>query len=165
MARRRARAGRGLLLVGAAKRLTTGKATGIDLWQEEDLAGNTAQATRANVEAEGVADRVEIQTGDARKLPFADASFDVIVSNAALHNIYDAKERQTAVREIARVTKPGGWAIIGDIKNLGEYALILQNQGFSQVTQTGSKWMRLLLFLFTFGSLRPGTLKAHKLVK
>jgi len=32
--------GRGLMLVGAAKRLTTGKAIGIDKWQEEDLANN-----------------------------------------------------------------------------------------------------------------------------
>ena len=28
--------GRGLMLIGAAKRLTTGKATGIDIWQGED---------------------------------------------------------------------------------------------------------------------------------
>ena len=35
--------GRGLLLIGAAKRLTTGgggSAAGIDLWQQEDLSGN-----------------------------------------------------------------------------------------------------------------------------
>ena len=29
------------LLIGAAQRLTSGKATGIDLWQEQDLGGNT----------------------------------------------------------------------------------------------------------------------------
>jgi cyclopropane fatty-acyl-phospholipid synthase-like methyltransferase len=32
--------GHGLMLVGAARRLTTGKATGIDIWQAEDLTGN-----------------------------------------------------------------------------------------------------------------------------
>ena len=37
--------GRGLLLVGAAKRLTTGYATGIDIWNKEDLSGNSAQRT------------------------------------------------------------------------------------------------------------------------
>jgi ribosomal protein L11 methylase PrmA len=31
---------RGLLLVGAAKRLTTGKAPGVDIWQAEDQIGN-----------------------------------------------------------------------------------------------------------------------------
>src|SRR5207247_238182 len=36
--------GRGLLLVGAAKRLTTGSAVGIDLWQQQDLSGNRPEA-------------------------------------------------------------------------------------------------------------------------
>src|SRR5216683_6809807 len=37
--------GRGLLLVGAAQRLTTGKAVGVDLWQGADLSGNRREAT------------------------------------------------------------------------------------------------------------------------
>jgi ribosomal protein L11 methylase PrmA len=46
--------GRGLLLVGAAKRLRAGHATGIDLWQAEDLAGNRPEATLENARLEGV---------------------------------------------------------------------------------------------------------------
>src|SRR5712671_2055625 len=46
--------GRGLMLVGAARRLTTGTASGIDLWQAEDLSGNRPEATMQNAEAEGV---------------------------------------------------------------------------------------------------------------
>ena len=47
--------GRGLLLIGAAKRVRgAAKATGIDLWREEDLSGNSADATVANAKAEGV---------------------------------------------------------------------------------------------------------------
>src|SRR5262245_44642927 len=42
--------GRGLLLIGAARRLTTGKAVGIDLWQAVDLSGNRPQATLANAQ-------------------------------------------------------------------------------------------------------------------
>lgn len=37
--------GRGLLLIGAAKRLTTGTAVGVDIWQTEDLSGNRPEAT------------------------------------------------------------------------------------------------------------------------
>src|SRR6266571_3705926 len=37
--------GRGLLLIGAAKRLKSGKATGVDTWQSEDLSGNNPEAT------------------------------------------------------------------------------------------------------------------------
>src|SRR5204862_6642881 len=87
---------------------TTGRAIGIDIWQPEDLSGNKPAATLNNAVSEGVADRGEVQTADARKLPFDDASFDVVLSSAALHNIYNADERQTAVREIARVLKVGG---------------------------------------------------------
>ena len=32
--------GKGLLMIGAAKRLTTGKSIGIDIWNAEDLTGN-----------------------------------------------------------------------------------------------------------------------------
>ena len=85
--------GRGLFLIGAAKRLTSGCAVGIDKWQAEDLSGNTPSAPLDNAAIEGVADRVEVHTGDARKLPFEDGSFDVVVSSSALHNIYDAGER------------------------------------------------------------------------
>jgi arsenite methyltransferase len=154
--------GRGLLLIGAAKRLTTGKATGIDLWQAEDLRGNHPAATLANAKAEGVADRVSIETGDARKLPFADASFDVVVSNAALHNIYKSDERRVALREIARVTKPGGRAILADIRNIPEYGSVLRECGFSDVSFHGSKSMALLLMILTFGSLKPGTVVGRK---
>ena len=109
--------GLGLFLIGAAKRLKTGRAVGIDVWQAEDLSGNTPAGTLNNAMIEGVAEKVEVHTGDARKLPFDDASFDVVLSSMALHNIYDAGERQTAVREIARVLKSGGRVLILDVRH------------------------------------------------
>src|SRR5262245_43039664 len=45
--------GHGLLLIGAAKRLASGKAVGIDIWQSEDQAGNSAEATMHNARLEG----------------------------------------------------------------------------------------------------------------
>jgi len=60
--------GRGLLSIGAAKRLKTGKVTGIDVWNPQDLSGNSAEAAKENAKAEGVADRVRFDTVDARKL-------------------------------------------------------------------------------------------------
>src|SRR5207248_6090674 len=114
--------GRGLFLVGAARRLTTGRAVGVDLWQAADLSGNRPEATLENARREGVADRVEVKDGDARHLAFADASFDVVVSSLALHNIVKAEERQQAVREIVRVLKPGGQVALVDIQHTGDYA-------------------------------------------
>src|SRR5262245_31194436 len=52
--------GRGLLLVGAARRLPNGRAVGMDLWSQVDLSDNSASATLANATAEGVPERVEV---------------------------------------------------------------------------------------------------------
>jgi ubiquinone/menaquinone biosynthesis C-methylase UbiE len=128
--------GHGLLLIGAAKRLRTGKAVGIDLWKREDQAGNSREATWQNVQLEGVADRVELKDGDARKLPFPDGAFDVIVSSWALHNIYSRSDRDQAVREIVRALKPGGRLIIIDIRHTIEYAEILRSNGMTEVKRS-----------------------------
>ena len=125
--------GRGLFLIGAAKRLKTGKATGVDVWRSEDLSGNTAEATMKNAQAEGVAQRIKIESADARQLPFAANSFDVVVSSLAIHNISSAEERAKALREIARVIKPGGYLAILDIFHTGEYAKAFGQLGFSEV--------------------------------
>lgn len=129
--------GHGLMLIGAAKHLTTGKAVGVDIWQKEDQAGNSAEATLENIRAEGVADRVELKDGDARRLPFDDETFDTIVSSWVLHNIYERQEREQAVREIVRVLKPGGRALIVDIKHTRQYARTLRENGLSDVKRHG----------------------------
>jgi SAM-dependent methyltransferase len=153
--------GRGLMLIGAARRLTTGKAAGLDLWQTEDLTGNTPEATLQNARHEGVADRVDVKTGDMRKMPFPDASFDVIVSNVAIHNVYEREGRDQTMREIARVLRPGGRIVIHDIRHVGEYAAALAGHGLIDVNRVGSRAARILLGIITFGSLRPDILTAR----
>jgi len=153
--------GRGLMLLGVAARVPAGRVTGIDLWQGEDLTGNCPAATRANAQAAGVADRVEVQTGDARQLPFADASFDVVVSTAALHNIYEAAGRAQAVREIARVLKPGGRVVLADMRHTRQYADVLGRSGLDDIRHEKG-FLAVPALLLTFGSVRPGTVTAHK---
>ena len=133
--------GRGLLLIGAAKRLKTGKATGVDVWQTDDLSGNNAASTLANAKAEGVAERIKIENADARKLPFGANSFDVVVSSLAIHNIDSSQERAKAVREIARVLKPGGRLAIYDIFHASEYAKVLQQLGLADVQLSGLSFL------------------------
>ncbi len=154
--------GRGLMLIGAARRLTTGKATGIDIWQAEDLTGNRPEATLENARREGVADRVEIQTADMRQISLPDGSVDVVVSCAAIHNLYDAKDRAQAIREIARVLKPGGRALINDIRHSSEYIATFAANGCEDIQRIGSPLVRWFLTLFTFGSLRPAALIVRK---
>ncbi|HEX8747308.1 MAG TPA: class I SAM-dependent methyltransferase [Pyrinomonadaceae bacterium] len=49
------------------------------------------------------------ETADAEKLQFADASFDLVYSHGVLHHTPDTER---AVREIHRVLKPGGRAVV-----------------------------------------------------
>lgn len=121
--------GRGLLMIGAAKHLTTGRAIGIDIWQASDLSGNTPQNTLQNAELEGVAERIEILSENATAMSFEDESFDLVLSNLCLHNIPNAKGRATACREIARVLRPGGTAILSDFLHNGAYRAVFQAAG------------------------------------
>jgi arsenite methyltransferase len=109
--------GRGLLLAGAAKLVPDGHATGIDLWSNVDMGQNSPEATLRNLEIEGVAARCTILSVPAQQMTFPDASFDLIVSNLCLHNIYDRPTREQAVEQIARVLKPGGVALLSDYKH------------------------------------------------
>jgi SAM-dependent methyltransferase len=126
--------GRGLMAIGAAKRLKSGKVTGIDVWDASVLSGNSADAAKANAKLEGVADKVRFDTGDIRKLVYPEKSYDVAVSALAIHNIGDRDGRDKAVREMWRVLKPGGRLLILDLFHVGEYAAVLREQGARDVT-------------------------------
>ncbi|MDQ3913309.1 MAG: class I SAM-dependent methyltransferase [Actinomycetota bacterium] len=128
--------GRGLLLIGAAKRLNKGTAIGVDLWQKGGQSGNSPEVALENARAEGVEGRVEIRDGDLRDLPFEDGSFDVVLSNLVLHNIHDREEREAALQGLARVLKPGGRLTIVDIWDTGDYARILRESGMEGVRRS-----------------------------
>ena len=132
--------GRGAVLLLAAQHLTTGRAVGIDLWRRADQSGNSAEATRRNAVAEGVADRVELHTGDMTALPFADNSFDVVVSSLAIHNIRGNAGREKAVDEAVRVLRPGGRLLIADVRGTRRHEAHLVQMGMSDVTRRGLGW-------------------------
>jgi ubiquinone/menaquinone biosynthesis C-methylase UbiE len=132
--------GRGLLLIGAAKQLSTGKVHGLDLWIQADQASNSKEATLINAEIEGVQDKIEIHNGDMRCMPFADASMDVVVSSWAIHNIHDQSERETALAEIIRVLKPRGRLAILDIEHAPAYKDYFIKQKLLDVILLGPKY-------------------------
>lgn len=134
--------GRGLLLAGAGKRLKalngTGHATGIDVWSNVDMGGNSSAATLHNLTLEGITDRCTLLSLPAQEMTFPDATFDLIVSNLCIHNIYDKPTRLQALHQIARVLKPGGTALISDYKLTGEYAAEFANLGLVVEKKRGS---------------------------
>jgi ubiquinone/menaquinone biosynthesis C-methylase UbiE len=121
--------GQGLLMIGAAKHLSTGKSVGIDIWSSKDLSDNSIHRTLANAELEGVKDKIEVRNEDARSLSFEDNSFDVILSLLCIHNIEPKVEQEKACLEIARVLKPNGTAIIGDYIPTTGYAKVFAKAG------------------------------------
>jgi ubiquinone/menaquinone biosynthesis C-methylase UbiE len=95
-------------------------------------------------------------------MPFPDETFDVIVSRAAIHNIYSVEDRAAAIREIARVLRPGGQVVIEDIRHLHEYARVFAQSGCRDLRRAGSLLSFVFFTLVSFGSLRPATLLVRK---
>jgi demethylmenaquinone methyltransferase/2-methoxy-6-polyprenyl-1,4-benzoquinol methylase len=78
-------------------------AVGVDL-SERMLVHCREKLTRYNLAA-----RATLQIGDALALPFADRSFDAVTMAFGIRNTAD---RCAALREMVRVLKPGGQAVI-----------------------------------------------------
>jgi len=154
--------GRGLMLIGAAKRLMTGKAVGVDVWHAEDQSDNKPDETIKNARLEGVADRVEVQTMDMRSLGFGDASFDVVVSHWAVHNLSEQADRKVALREMVRVLNPGGVIMLADIMHHDEYAAELRACGLQDVRTQDEGLMAKLVSVFWFGGIRLATVMGRK---
>ncbi|HYV97548.1 MAG TPA: class I SAM-dependent methyltransferase [Gemmatimonadaceae bacterium] len=133
--------GRGAVSTAAAARLTTsGKVIGIDIWNAMDQSGNARDVTLRNAALEGVSDRVRIETGDMRSLPFADATFDLVVSSLAIHNIPTKDERKKAIVEAYRVLLPGGRLVIADIRSTNLYASVLRGLDARNVERRRLGW-------------------------
>jgi ubiquinone/menaquinone biosynthesis C-methylase UbiE len=87
-----------------------------------------------------VSDRIQIETGDMRALPFPDSSFELVVSSLAIHNIPSKDGRKQAVAEAFRVLKPAGRLMIADIRATGLYEEVLRALGAKVLERRRLGW-------------------------
>lgn len=99
---------------------------------------------------EGVLDRVEVSADDARSLQFEAGSFDVVVSNFVVHEMDTKAERETMLREIVRVLRPGGRVALVDFVFTGECVKLLRAHGLADADRDPIGSLPLL----TLGLLR-----------
>ncbi|MBI4296066.1 MAG: class I SAM-dependent methyltransferase [Chloroflexi bacterium] len=80
-----------------------------------DVSENMIRRARENARRCGVEKRITFMVATAAALPFADGSFDLVISYASLHHWF---QPVTVFDEVARVTKDTGQAIIRDNKRV-----------------------------------------------
>jgi len=71
-----------------------------------DISERMIERSRERAKREGVADRVGFRVADAQDLPFEDDLFDAVITESVTAF---PEDKQRAVDEYARVTKPGGY--------------------------------------------------------
>lgn len=99
--------GPGELAFEVARRLPGAEVVGIDLAEPMVVrASNHARAAH-------LGDRVRFEVADAAAIPSADSSFDLVVSTLSLHHWSDPA---AVFAEIGRVLRPGGIALIYDLR-------------------------------------------------
>jgi SAM-dependent methyltransferase len=105
--------GNGALVIKLAKKYPKARVTGIDYWGGKW--GYSKETCEKNAEIEGVPDRTTFQRASAASLPFEDESFEAAISNFVFHEVKDARDKRSAVREALRVVKKGGVFVFQDL--------------------------------------------------
>lgn len=102
--------------------LDVGCGAGVDTILAAMMAGPTATAVGVDIVPEMIAraesnlermdlENVEFQNASGERLPFADGTFDVVISNGAVNLIPD---KEAAMAEVIRVLKPAGRLMLAD---------------------------------------------------
>jgi ubiquinone/menaquinone biosynthesis C-methylase UbiE len=77
-----------------------------------DTSASMVAKARKNMVAAGISEEIEVKEGNASHLPFADNTFETVVSTGSIHHW---KDPIGGLNEIYRVLKAGGNALLYDI--------------------------------------------------
>jgi ubiquinone/menaquinone biosynthesis C-methylase UbiE len=98
--------GTALIPIELCRRSPSGHVTAIDLAQ------HMLTLARRNVARAGYSDRITLEAVDAKAMPYADASFDAVISNSIVHHVPDPR---AVLTEVQRVTASGGLIFLRDL--------------------------------------------------
>jgi len=87
-----------------------------------DMAQNMLRVGQHNLEKVNFATRIQLQLCDAKRMPFADRTFDVVMSNSIVHHI---PEPFSVFTEMARVVRPGGVLFVRDLLRPADDATLM----------------------------------------
>ncbi len=77
-----------------------------------DISASMVAKARKNIEQAGLSDVINIDQGQADSMPFADCTFDMVVSTGSVHHW---KDPTAGLNEIYRTLKQGGYALMYDL--------------------------------------------------
>ena len=100
--------GPGWLLVKLHQQCPKLRLTGLD------ASPSMVAKARKNIANAGFSDVIEVKEGNANRIPFADSSFDVVVSTGSIHHW---KHPAAGLNEVYRVLRHGGYALMYDLVN------------------------------------------------
>jgi len=166
---RPARAGPGdrVLEVGCGaghllERLPAGRAVGLDL--AESLLARAARR---------LGRRAALAQGDAGALPFATGAFDRVYCSEVLEHIVDPA---AAVREIGRVLRPGGVAVLSvpneglingvkaTLRRLGAWNLVMRRSDYAMPQRMEDEWHLHAFDLAMLRSIIPPALRVTRVI-
>ena len=113
-----------------------------------DIVEGMVERSRERAEREGLTDRTEFRVADAQSLPFEDNLFDAVITESVTAL---PEDKQRAVREYARVAKPGGYVGLNESTwrkvppPPDVVAWVGQDLGCSAEPLTSEQWSDLLV--------------------
>ena len=104
-----------------------------------DISHSFVRIATENAKAAGV--EVEFRQGNVSSMPFESNSFDFIYCRAAFKNFAEPVE---AINEMYRVLKPGGTAVISDLRkdaSVGEIIVAVRGMNLGWINSLLTRWI------------------------
>jgi ubiquinone/menaquinone biosynthesis C-methylase UbiE len=115
-----------------------------------ELAGKAIHAAARLISPKSdLQDRIHLLLADAKKLPLADAAFDIIFSNSILHHVADAA---TFWREVGRLARPGALIFLRDLARpptVDQARHIVQQHAGAESAVLQQEYLRSLMAAYT----------------